>query len=411
MNTTNLAQEGYLEQILNSFPDGVFTINMELKICYVNPAFCRLLGFSEEELIGSHITEYLGDLKILDVCMKEVEEKGKCQDQETIFKRKDGSMVHISKNVQSLFDERGNFKEILVSIRDMTQLHQLNNDLADSKESLENYTEELEQTLKDLHNTQTQLIETEKMAALGSLVAGISHEINTPLGVSITSATALHDSLNILTDKFNNGSMKRTELEGFFSHGANSLDILYQNLKRASELVNTFKRIAVDQSQELWQTINIHDYLNDTINSLHPKFVTRNINISNQCQSSLKIYTHPGAIYQTFSNLIMNSLMHAFESDSTGELILTGHQQDQKIILTYKDNGQGMDSKTQKHIFDPFFTTKRGSGGTGLGLHIVYNLITSTLHGNIEAQSQLGQGTQFNITLPIINEEEHSERQ
>ena len=125
------SQHTYLKQILDNSPDGIFTINPELEIRYVNPAFCRMLGFEADELIGSQITEYLGDLNILNVCMTEVQEHGFCHDQETIFKRKDGSTVHISKNVQSILDEDGNFKEILISVRDLTDIHQLNKNLAE----------------------------------------------------------------------------------------------------------------------------------------------------------------------------------------------------------------------------------------------------------------------------------------
>lgn len=407
MQPNEPSRQRYLEQILNHFPDGIFTINTELQICYVNPAFCNLLGFNREELIGSQITDYLGDLNILDACMKEVSETGKCQDQETIFKRKDGSYVHISKNVQSLLDNEGNCIEILVSIRDLTQLHELNSDLNASKVTLENYTQELEQALDDLQKTQNQLIETEKMASLGSLVAGISHEINTPLGVSITSASAIHEALNKMDSKFKDGSMKRSDLENHFDYCRKSLAILNQNLARTSDLVNTFKRIAVDQSQERWQSINLKDYLTDTINSLHPKFAHRPISIHNNCDKNIYFFTDPGAIYQTFSNLIINSLNHAFSDSEAGEITINVEKiNEDELHLSYHDNGIGIEPKTLAHIFEPFFTTKRGTGGTGLGLHIVYNLIHSTLNGKVSVTSRNPIGTTFVINLPIVKKED-----
>jgi len=247
------------------------------------------------------------------------------------------------------------------------------------------------------------------MASLGSLVAGISHEINTPLGVSITSASALHEELKTINHNFLNGSMKRSELENYMQHAEESFTILNQNLARASELVNTFKRIAVDQSQEAWQTINLHDYLDDILKSLHPKFIHRHIKIHNNSDRSLDLYTLPGALYQIFSNLIINSLLHAFEKEEEGEMILDARLDQDTIELHFSDNGKGMNEASLKRIFEPFFTTKRGMGGTGLGLHIVYNLVTANLNGKIKVNSTLGSGTTFTISLPIITEGKNSD--
>ena len=395
-------QQTYLNQILDNSPDGIFTISTELSIKYVNPAFCRILGFQPEELLGTQITEYLGDLNILNVCMAEVEIHGHCNDQETIFKRKDGSIVHISKNVQAIMDEQGNCSEILISIRDLTDLHQLNKDLAESKIELESNNENLEGIINDLRNTQQQLIESEKLASLGGLVAGIAHEINTPLGISVTSATSMHEELDLLQKKFKDHTLKKTELETFFNQANQACKILNTNLHRASDLVRSFKQVAVDQTIDEIRNIDLCEYLDEVLVSIGPSFKHTNVDVISECNEKINFKTHPGAIYQIISNLTINSMTHAYDNDSTGTIHIKAHQEDEKIILEYSDDGKGIDQKHLKDIFTPFFTTARGSGGSGLGLSIVYNLVTGTLKGKIKAESIEGEGTQFKIVIPII---------
>jgi len=395
------SQQTYLKQILDNSPDGIFTISNELAIKYVNPAFCRILGFQPEELIGTQITEYLGDLNILNVCMAEVEVHGHCNDQETIFKRKDGSIVHISKNVQAIIDDQGNCKEILISIRDLTDLHQLNKDLAESKIELETNNENLEGIINDLRNTQQQLIESEKLASLGGLVAGIAHEINTPLGISVTSATSMHEELDLLQKKFNDHTLKKTELETFFSQANQACKILNTNLQRASDLVRSFKQVAVDQTIDEVRNIDLCEYLDEVLISIGPSFKHSNVDVISECDEKINFKTHPGALYQIISNLTINSMAHAYDSESVGTIHIKAHQENENIVLEYSDDGKGISSKNLKDIFTPFFTTARGAGGSGLGLSIVYNLVTGTLKGKITAESVEGEGTQFKIVLPL----------
>lgn len=394
------SEQHYLKQILDNFPDGVFTINPELIIQYVNPAFCKLLGYDEAELIGGSITEHLGDLDILEACAAEVAEKGYCNDQETIFIRKDGSKVHISKNVQMILDDQGNFKENLVSIRDMTNLHRLNKELEISATELENYASKLEATLKEMQEMQRQLVEAEKMASLGSLVAGIAHEVNTPLGVSVTSATSMHEELESLEQDFRKGSLKRSQLDSFFEQAGQACSILHQNLKRASELVNTFKQVAVDQTIDEVRTINLDDYCHEVLTSLGPKLKHCPVRVSADCDPAINLDTHPGAVYQVVSNLIMNSLIHGYNENEAGQISIAARQDGGNIVIDYRDDGKGIDEANLGRIFEPFFTTRRGQGGSGLGLSIVYNIVTGTLGGAIKADSTPGKGVHFQMTIP-----------
>ncbi len=407
-------EQTYLKQILQNSPDGIFTIDFELYIRYVNPAFCRMLNYTEQELVGSSIAEYLGDLDILGVCMKSVEETGRCDHQETIFKRRDGTMVHISKNVQAIQDETGVVKDILITIRDMSRLHYLNKELEHSKQQLEQYADDLEHavvereqanrelqtTLANLRAAQEQLIEAEKMASLGSLVAGIAHEINTPVGVGVTAASTLQEEVREVRKRFASGELKRSELERFMDHADQAGSILMQNLTQAANLISSFKQVAVDQASEEHRVIHLNRYCHDVIISLKPKFKNRAISIVNECHASIELNTPPGAIYQILSNLLLNSLLHAYDADQAGMIKIAAYQDAGNIVLEYQDDGKGIDPAHIKRIFDPFFTTRRGSGGSGLGLSVVYNLVTTTLKGTISAQSTVGQGACFKILIP-----------
>lgn len=414
MFNSSAQEQTYLKQILENSPDGIFTIDFELYIRYVNPAFCRMINYTPQELIGSSITEYLGDLNILGVCMKSVEETGKCDHQETIFKRRDGSMVHISKNVQAIQDETGEVKDILITIRDMSRLHHLNKELEHSKHQLEQYANDLEHvvvereqanrdlqaTLTHLRAAQEQLIEAEKMASLGSLVAGIAHEINTPVGVGVTAASTLQEEVKEVRRRFESGELKRSELERFMEHADQASAILLQNLGQAASLISSFKQVAVDQTSEEHRVIQLNQYCHDVITSLKPKYKNRPISIINDCDAKIELNTPPGAIYQILSNLLLNSLVHAYEEDQAGAITIAAFQEDGKVVLEYQDDGKGIDPMYIKRIFDPFFTTRRGAGGSGLGLSVVYNLVTATLKGTISAHSTVGQGTRFRILIP-----------
>ncbi len=379
-------QHNYLQQILDHSPDGMFTIDMDLKIRYANPAFYRLLGFDEGELIDTPITDYLGDLNILDTCMSEVSEKGFCNNQETIFKRKDGSNVHILKNVQAITNDDGSFKEILVSIRDMSDMHQLNKELAES--------------LDDLRNAQQQLVESEKLASLGGLVAGIAHEINTPLGISLTASSNMHEELITFVKKFESNQLKKTELESFIEQAQKACNILNTNLNRASNLIRSFKQVAVDQSVDEHRHIDLCEYLDEVLLSIGPSLKHSKVELDYQCEDKIQCDTHPGALYQIISNLILNSVKHAYEEDSKGTIHISAKQQDGDIVITYQDDGKGISDENLKKIYTPFFTTRRGTGGSGLGLSIVYNLVNGTLKGSIQVESKEGHGTRFTIRFP-----------
>jgi len=284
-------------------------------------------------------------------------------------------------------------------------LHELNMDLEqrveDRTRALSEANESLQGTIQVLQDTKTQLIHAEKMASLGNLVAGISHEINTPLGIGVTSATSLIEEVGKIEKQFQNDSMKRSDLEYFFAHARKAGDILIKNLDRAANLIRSFKQVAVDQSSDDWRSVHFRTYFDEILLSLHPQYRQTAISVENCADENLICFTHPGAIYQIISNIILNALLHAFGDGRNGTIRISAIQQGSDIEITCQDNGRGIPEQNLARIFEPFFTTRRGSGGTGLGLNIVYNLVTTQLGGQINVESIAGSGTKFTIRFPV----------
>lgn len=273
-------------------------------------------------------------------------------------------------------------------------------ELEDSQAILESQKEELQQLLDDLNKTHTKLIEAEKFSALGQLVAGVAHEINTPIGTSITLASTLVDETEIFRTSTTQGTLKRSQLNHYLEIAEETTTLITDNLNRAGELVQTFKQVAVDQSHYEQRSFEVKSYLDNVFKSLAPQITKRGHRYEIQ-GPNIYIDSYPGLFAQIITNLAMNSLHHAFGHIESGQLRLKLSYKDEILTLCYRDNGCGIPQALLKKVYEPFYTTARQSGGTGLGLHIVYNIVTQKLQGNIQITSEVNQGTQFEITLPI----------
>lgn len=270
-----------------------------------------------------------------------------------------------------------------------------------AREAAEVAAQELSQALANLKATQAQLVEAEKMAALGQLVAGVAHEINTPVGVGVTAASLLEDKTVTFRTLFQNGHMKRSDLEKYLDTAGQSSSMILKNLQRAAELIQSFKQVAVDQSSEERRPFVVKAYLEEILLSLHPKLKRTQLTTEIYADDGLTLDSYPGVFAQIVTNLVMNSLIHAYEPGERGHLVFNLKQKNNHFIFEYADDGRGISKENLSKIFDPFFTTKRGQGGSGLGLHIIYNLVTQKLGGTIRCESKVGQGTQFIIEAPV----------
>ena len=262
-------------------------------------------------------------------------------------------------------------------------------------------TQELTESLNQLQAAQSQLIESEKLAALGGLVAGVAHEVNTPLGVAVTAASILEEALTDMQTQFNNETMTSDGLQEMIQTALDSQLMLSSNLNRATKLIKDFKMTVVDQLSENCCEFNVYEVIHALIESLVPE--TKKIPVSPvlTCPKKLIMNSLPGVLTQVLSNLIFNSAKHAFEQVPQPKINIIVYQHEELVIVEYRDNGTGVPENLHQRVFEPFFTTKRGQGGTGLGLNIVYNLVTRKLLGRLEFISSLGQGVQFKLYLPI----------
>lgn len=308
-------------------------------------------------------------------------------------------------------DANGRATHLIGTTRDITSIKRVEEALRLSNEQLEARVAERTQALTEanhelrdamsrLQDTQSQLIESEKLASLGGLVAGVAHEINTPLGICLTAASHLNQATVQLQESRARGDMTRSALERYEQNAIEAARLILKNLERAVQLVRSFKQVAVDQGSEERRTINLSQYLDEVAFALKPMLKRTPHQLAILCPEDIVIDTYPGAIYQIVVNFVSNSLAHAFEAEQPGLLRLSVKAlPDQRLQIEYADNGVGASADVLKRIFEPFFTTRRGSGGSGLGMHIVYNLVTKLLNGTITVENV--PGLRFRIVMPV----------
>jgi signal transduction histidine kinase len=253
------------------------------------------------------------------------------------------------------------------------------------------------QQREELELAMAELLNKEKLASLGSLVSGISHEINTPLGVAVSATSLLEQNTEKATEHMIAGNMTKEELITYMDNVVETSTILSKNLDRASDLIKSFKNIAVNQSVERKSTFNVSDYIHSLLLSLKHEYKKKDHTFEVICEPDLVIHSYSGSISQILTNLIMNSIIHAFKDIAGGHITIQVVNHPDRLTLIYRDNGRGMDEETRKRVFEPFFTTNRNQGGSGLGLNIVYNLVTGQLNGNISCESSINIGTTFTI--------------
>lgn len=298
-----------------------------------------------------------------------------------------GAVDYISKPVEQ--------DELLARVKTHLRIQNL-------QRQLQSRNDELVLTIDNLNQTREQLIESEKMAALGRLVASVAHEINTPLGVAITGASYVQEKIKELYRNFLEKQLTQSVFKNIVEQVDEMDEAVLRNLRRAEELIDDFKQIAVDQINFRRSQFMVKEYLRIILDSLSPKTKEYDLSIRVNCEDYLELTGYPGAFSQVITNLVTNSLTHAFQPDVHGEITIDVSEENDNLKFVYSDNGKGIPEENLSKIFEPFFTTRRGSGGTGLGMHIVYNLVSRKMNGSIRCESKVGEGTQFLITIPKV---------
>ncbi len=272
-----------------------------------------------------------------------------------------------------------------------------------AEEAVRASKEEAEAALSDLRDTQTSLIEAEKLAALGSLVAGVAHEVNNPVGISLTVASSLARRCQEFAAEVEAGTVRRSRLSEFVEGNREAANQLVANLHRAGELIQSFKQVAVDRSHAERRQFDLKESMEQIIASLKPGLKRSQLRLVLDVPAGILMNSYPGPFGQVLTNLFLNSVNHAFPGDTGGTISIVARTSGtDQVHMLFRDDGIGMPDEVQRQAFDPFFTTRRGEGGTGLGLHIVYNLVTRKLGGRIVLSSRPGEGTTFRINLPRV---------
>ena len=435
-DTLTGASAELLEQILDGDPVPTFVINADHVVTHWNRACETIIGTPASAMVGTRRQwspfypserPVMADL-IIDGALENLVVQyysGKYRRSQLItdaFEAED-FFPDFGQNGRWLFftaaplrNSEGRIIGAIETLQDITErkaaeqrLHELNEQLeeriAQRTAELSATNQQLQHSIDLLNATQEQLVVSEKLASLGSLVAGVAHEINTPVGIGVTASTSLAGQVSKLRAQMQDGSMKKSDLLHFLDYADEASSILLANLQRAAELIRSFKQVAVDQTSDPLREIKLRDYCDEVLTSLLPQLKKTRLHFVNDIEN-LTVHTFPGAIYQIISNLVMNSIVHGFLPDEEGEIRFSGTlTAGKQIQLSYTDNGKGIDASHLSQIFDPFFTTKRGQGGSGLGLNIVYNLVVKKLGGQIRCESQPNKGVAFTITFPFQSQE------
>jgi signal transduction histidine kinase len=288
-----------------------------------------------------------------------------------------------------------------VAAEEITERKRAEAALLASEREIRHAKEAAEAALQHLRETQASLIEAEKLAALGRLVAGVAHEINTPVGTSLTIASSLQYKTELFAAEAAQGKLKRSRLNEFVEIGRLASAQLVTNLNRAAELIQSFKQVATDRNYSTRRSFELGDLTEQLATSMRPGLAKKNLTLSVDCQSGLMMDSFPGPYGQVLTNLFLNAVSHAFPAGRPGAMRIEARAHDKdNVEITFYDDGCGMSEDIRRKAFDPFFTSRRDQGSSGLGLHIVHSIVTSHLGGRIALESAPDAGTRIRIVLP-----------
>ncbi|MEM9091343.1 MAG: response regulator [Cyanobacteria bacterium P01_F01_bin.53] len=399
----------FLDSIYNGVEASISVVdvleNGQFRVAQVNDTALRMSGLTREQIEGLDLRQLMSEETIRD-------NHQACIDLGVPITREasiviQGETVWWLSTHTPLRNEQGKIVRLIGTGINITDRKQAELQLAEKSEELYN-------TLETLQSTQTDLIRSAKMAALGNLVAGVAHEINTPVGTAITTASTLENATKAIMADLTTDNLKRSSFESYLAVAAECSQLILNNLNRAGELIHSFKQVAVDQTSLQARTFALKPYLQEIITNLTPTLKKTPHRITLSGSNNITLHSYPGALSQIMTNLIINSINHGYphppgQPEPIGHLRIVIHHQPGEVVLQYSDDGQGIEPDDQHRIFEPFFTTARDLGGSGLGLHLIYNLVTQTLQGRIQVASSPGNGTAFTLTLPDRLEQKSSD--
>lgn len=421
------------DAIMESAPGMVYIYDSDAQLILWNKNHERMTGYTSEELYKFKMLDWFeGDEESIQAVingLSKIQEEGVVTIEATL-QTKDKQKIPFMFTACSVDIGEGEIGTTGIGV-DITQLKQIQSELIELNEKLENKVAERTKKLAQINNellmannklagmneeltamneelmnknetiTQMQdyLVEAEKMKALGGLVAGVAHEINTPIGVGITASTYLVEEIENLNREMAENKLTRHEMVKHFDNIAQSADLIYRNLDRAGELIQNFKQLSVDQSTEPIREFDVGEYLKQVLITLSPALKKSSVHVELNVGENIVLNGNPGAFSQIVSNLVMNAIHHAFSNDESGNIVITLSQEEERVKLVFEDDGNGIDENVLKRIYEPFYTTKRTHGGSGLGLSIVYSIVQHKFKGTIACQSSPGNGTKFTLYI------------
>ena len=411
--------EHSLQQVYQNLPVAVFAINAQHQITFWNPHMTRMTGVHAEDVVGTTET-WRGIYASPRPCLLDVLVDGANVDDlqhfyagklraspiipgalegEDYFEalESSGGGMWIRYCAAPLRDARGKVTGAIQTLIDVTRLKRAQTTLEELNRDLEARVQARNAELK---HAMGQLVQSEKLAALGSLVAGVAHELNTPIGNVMAVASTLTDEVADFSQKLLSGSARRSDVERAATRLQDASALIERNATKAAKLINDFKEVAVDQSSTRRRHFALRDVVNEVLTTTRPLFKHATHQVVLAIPTDLALDSYPGPLEQVLTNFLANSLNHGFEGLAQGHITIAAVQEGADVVLEYADNGCGIAPGNLQHIFEPFYTTKLGRGGSGLGLYIVYNLVTNVLGGSITAHSTPGAGARFVLRLP-----------
>jgi PAS domain S-box-containing protein len=386
------ASEERLLKIMETAPIALNVTTRDGRWLFCNAQSVRLMGRPRAELMKTWVPDLYADPADRRALIERHDREGAFRDAEIRFRRPDGSVVWTLSS-WSVIDFDGE-SALLTWLYDIT-------DRKIAESALIRAREEAERALAELREAQESLIQAETMASLGQLVAGVAHEINTPIGIGLTAASHIGEQADRLRERFADGLLRKSDFVEFLSELAESARLLMANIDRAASLVQSFKQVAVDQSSGDRRVFELGGYIAEVLFSLRPRLKRTKLTVDVDCADGLMLDSFPGAFGQVLTNLVINAIVHAYGDGAAGVIRITAQPDgEDRVRLDFMDDGAGIAPEHLPKVFEPFFTTKRGQGGSGLGLHIVFNTVTGPLGGAVTVQSWPGQGTRFTLKLP-----------
>lgn len=388
------------EQAIRAARDGISQWDLKSGEVWFSPQWWSLLGYGEDEAVNS--IERWAELILpedRDVSLRAAADfaAGLIEDCQLVqrYQHRAGHTVYLYSRSIKVADDGGQTVKLIGSHTDITERIRAEDTARTAKE-------QAERALKSLKEAQAHLIQSEKMAALGSLVAGVAHEINTPIGIALTGASLLAERTDVIRRSFAANQLRRPDFADYLETAEEATQLMMLNIDRAAQLIQSFKQMAVDQASEERRVFHLADYIQEVLRSLSVRLKRASHAITVECPPDLVLDSYPGALSQILTNFIMNSLIHGYPPGQTGHLSITVtcDEAEEEVTLRYADDGRGIPAELQDKVFEPFFTTNRGAGGSGLGLNIIYNIATRTLRGRIALDSAPGQGTAFTLRFP-----------